>query len=423
VTTVRAILVLVAVATVSAGLLAVQSRAPESVREADPGADATDPSNGAEFTPDQIARHGAYRAPAYLSIALSVIVQIVTLVVLARVLVPRLIGWLGETPGGWLTKMLLVTVFVVVVGTAVALPLSYVRTFLMEHAWGLSTQSTVQWLTDAGRSLGVTIVTSGVAALAFFGLVRAFPRTWWLWGWAAFSVLTVLFTFLWPVVIAPLFNKFTPLEPGALRERVVALAKDADVQLDDVLIADASKRTTAENAYVAGVGSSKRMVLYDTLVDAGDADETAYVAAHELGHEVHDHIWKNVGLTSLALLATFVFLRWLATRPHVWAWAGGRDIADPSAVPLLVLLVLVAGLLTLPVQNAISRAFEREADAVAIELTKDPETAVRVYRRLAFSNLADLRPPKVAEWVLFTHPPIPQRIANVLSAAESGKNS
>ncbi len=413
----RAVLILVALAGVSAGLLAIQARVPEAVREAEPDPDATDPSNGAHFSSEQVARHGAYRAPAYLSLVLSIIVQLATLVVLARV-VPRVTAALGDVAGGWVTKVLVVTAVVVIVGSLVSLPLSYVRTFSLDEPWGLSTQSASQWFLDAGRSLLVALVTSIVAALAFFGLVRAFPRSWWLWGWAAFSVLTLLFTFLWPVVIAPLFNRFTPLEEGPVRDRVVQLANEANVQLDDVLVADASKRTTAENAYVAGVGSSKQMVLYDTLLRAGDTDETAYVVAHELGHEVHDHIWKSVALGSASLLAAFAFLRWLATRPDVWRWAGAEGIGDPRALPILALLVAIGGLLALPVQNGISRVFERQADTVAIDLTEDPETAVAVYRRLALSNLADLRPPRIAEWILFSHPPIPERIENVLSATE-----
>ena len=410
-------------ALVSAGLLAFQSRAPEAVREADPGADATDPSLGSDFTDEQIARHGAYRRPAYLSVALSILLEVGTLVLLTRVLVPALLARLESVPGGWAGRVVVVTAAVVIVVTLVALPLSYVRSFLMDHAWGLSTQATPAWLADSARGLGVGLVTSLVAALAFFGLVRAFPRTWWLWGWGAFTLLTLLLTFLWPIVIAPLFNRFTSLEPGPLRDRVVRLAADANVSLDEVLVADASKRTTAENAYVAGVGSSKRMVLYDTLVEAGDADETAYVAAHELGHEVHDHIWKFVGLSSLGLFIGFALLRWLSTRSEPWAWAGAEGIGDPRSLPLLALLIVVAGLIVLPVQNSISRAFERQADRVAVDLTGDPDTAIKVYRRLAFSNLGDLRPPRAAVWLLFTHPPIPERIEDARAAAEAAKNS
>ena len=422
-TVVKACGLLIVLAFASALVLALVSRAPEQLREAEPARDATDASHGARFSDDDVARHAAYRGPAYLSFALQVVLQIVTLIVLARVVVPRVLDAIATWPGGWLTKVAVATLVVVVTMTLVSLPVSYVRGFQIEHAWGLSTQSTIAWVNDQGRALAVGLITAVIPALAFFGLVRAFPRAWPVWGWAVFTLFGVLFAFLWPILVAPLFNKFTPLEAGPLRDRIVQLGDDAGVNLDDVLVADASKRTTAENAYVAGVGASKRMVLYDTLLDAGNADETSYVAAHELGHEVHDHIWKFVGLTSLSLAAGFAVLKWLSSRADLWAWAAADSIADPRALPLLVLLTVVATLVFLPVQNGISRSFEREADRVAISLTHDPDTAVRVYRRLAFSNLADLRPPQIAEWLLFTHPPIPERIGNVQSAAENRDSS
>lgn len=414
----RAILILVVVAIAGAGFLAFDSRAPAEVREAEPEG-TSDPDQGASFSDSDVARHGAYRAPAYLSVGLSILLQVVALVLLARVLVPATLARFVDVPGGWVTKVAIVTALVVVTTALVTLPLGFVRGLQMDHAWGLSTQTAGGWLSDQARSLGVGLVVSLVPALAFFGLVRAFPRTWWLWGWAAFSLLTLLLAFLWPIVIAPLFNRFTPLEQGPLRDHIVELADEAGIALDDVLVADASKRTTAENAYVAGIGASKRMVLYDTLLEAGDGDETAYVAAHELGHEASDHILKSVGLASLSMLAGFGLLWWLAQRDEPWSWAGASGIADPRGLPVLVLFTLVAGLVFLPIQNGVSRAFEREADQVAIELTEDPMTAIKVYRRLAFSNLADLRPPGIAVWALFSHPPIPDRIENVLDAAKN----
>lgn len=422
-TVTKAVVLLVVLALGSAIVLALASRAPDRVREAEPGPDATDASHGSHFSEEDVARHGAYRGPTYLSLALQIVLQIVTLVVLARVLVPRIVDAISGWPGGWLMRAAVVTVVLVVVTTLVSLPISYVRGFSMQHAWGLSTQSALGWLNDQGRALLVGLVTGLISALTFFGLVRAFPRAWPILGWGLFSLFAIAFAFLFPILVAPLFNKFTPLEPGPLRDRIVRLGDEARVNIDDVLVADASKRTTAENAYVAGIGASRRMVLYDTLLKAGDDDETAYIAAHELGHEVHGHIWKYIGLTALSLAGAFIGLRWLSAGTELWAWANADSIADPRALPVLVLLTVVATLLFLPVQNSISRRFEREADRVAIQLSDDPASAVKVYRRLAFSNISDLRPPRLAEWALFTHPAIPERIEDVLAAAQERDNS
>ena len=417
-TPMRAVALLFTIAVVSAAVLALASRAPAEVRNAKPGAEAHDPSLGARFTPEQVARHGAYRGPGYLSLALSIVVELIALVLLARYLMPRALSFIEKLPGGWPVAVAAAAVFVIVVVMLATVPLGYVRGFANAHAWDLSTQSFGSWLSDLARSLLVAAVVSGVAAIAFFGSIRVFPRTWWLWGWVAFSMLSMALTFLFPIVIAPLFNKFTPLQDAALRERVVALADEAGVTLDDVLVADASKRTTTENAYVAGIGATKRMVLYDTLIEAGSEDETAYVAAHELGHEVHHHVWRGTLIVTGALFVGFAALAWLSGRPGIWGWAGAEGVGDLRALPVLALFVTIAGLVALPIQNGISRHFERQADTVALELTRDPDTAVETFRRLAFSNISDLRPPKVAEWLLFTHPSVPDRIERALSAAE-----
>ena len=415
----RAVALLFVIALVSAAAVALASRAPAEVRNAKPGAEAHDPSLGARFTPEQVARHGAYRGPGYLALALSIVVELVALVLLARSLLPRALNFIEKLPGGWPVAAAVAAVFLVVIVTLATVPLGYVRGFANAHAWNLSTQGFGSWLSDLGRSLLVGCVVSGVAAIAFFGAIRSFPRTWWLWGWVAFSLLSIALSFLFPIVIAPLFNKFTPLEDPALRRRVVALADEAGVTLDDVLVADASKRTTTENAYVAGIGATKRMVLYDTLIEAGSENETAYVAAHELGHEVHHHVWRGTLLTCAGLLVGFAALAWLSHRPGLWSWAGADGVGDLRALPVLALLITIGGLVALPVQNGISRHFERQADTVALELTEDPDTAVETFRRLAFSNISDLRPPKAAEWLLFTHPSVVDRIERALSVAES----
>jgi len=415
-TTLRSAALLALLSASAAVLLALASRAPADVRLARPGPGAADPSLGARFTDGEIERHAAYRGPSYLSAALSLCLQIVFLVVLAAGPWARLVGSVERLSGGWAAHAALVAVAVIVASAVVTLPLSFVRSYVIDTAWGLSTQSLPEWLRDRGLSLIVGATTGAVASVVFFGVQRWQPRTWWLWGWATFSLLTVVLVFVYPVIVAPLFNKFTPVKDESLAARVGRLAEDAGIAIDEVLVADASRRTTAENAYVAGFGSSKRLVLYDTLVASGTEAETAFVVAHELGHRAHGHIWKNVAITSAGLLAGFGALAVLGGWSGAWAWAGASGAADLRAVPVLLLFTVVASLVSLPVESSISRRFEAQADAVAVDLTRDPDTAVRVFRRLAFSNLADLKPPGPIVWALYTHPPTAQRIR----AAKSG---
>jgi STE24 endopeptidase len=285
----------------------------------------------------------------------------------------------------------------------------------------LSTQNLGGWISDQLRATAIGSVVAIVAALVFFMLIRWQPRSWWLIGWVTFTLLSALLAFLWPILIAPLFNKFTPLQDPFLRERAFALAREAEVEIDEVLVADASRRTTTENAYVAGIGASQRLVLYDNLVDDSDPREVSFVIAHELGHRSENHLIKQVLIQSIGLAVGFGILRLLAGWDRVWEWtgAGTGGMGDVRALPVLLLVTLVLGTLSLPLQNAISRRFEEDADRIAIRLTDDPETAVAAFRRLALANLADLRPPWIAVEVLFSHPPIPERIRNALAPSGS----
>jgi STE24 endopeptidase len=418
VTTVRAAL-LIAVLSVGAALVVgLVSRAPASVRSARPGDPATDPSRGATFGADEISRHGDYRGPQYLAFALGTAVQIATLAVIALGPFRRFVDAIGGLRGGWPVHTIVAVLGLVAVLTLVALPLAFVRGFAIGHAWDLSTQSVGSWISDQARSLAVSAVILSIGGVAFFGLVRWRPGSWWIWGWATFAVLSAVLTFLYPVVIAPLFYKFAPLGDEVLARDIEQLADRAEVDVEEVLVADASRRTTTENAYVAGLGSTRRVVVYDTLLESGGRDETLFVVAHELGHQRAGHMVKNALLQAAGLLVGFSLLALLARRPGAWSWAGASGVGDLKALPVLVLFTVAVGLLLLPVQNAVSRNFESEADRTAIDLTGDSDTAVRTFRRLAFSNLADLRPPPVAVWALYTHPPIPERIRNFLE--ESG---
>jgi STE24 endopeptidase len=417
--TVKALAIVAALSLLAAGIVAFVSQAPASLRSEEPGRAATDPSIGARFTDQQIERAAAFRGPTYLAFALGVLLQIATLLILLKGPFARFVDAIERIPGGWPVRTVVAVVALTILMALAGLPLAFVRGYAMQHAWGLSTQDVGGWLSDVLRSVLVGSVTSSIAALAFYGLVRWQPRTWWLWGWAAFTLLTALLVFVWPVVIAPLFNRFTPLADEDLARQVIELADEGGVDVHEVLVADASRRTTAENAYVAGLGETRQVVLYDTLVAGGNDRETLFVVAHELGHDIHDHIVKNLVITSAGLFAGFAALAWLSRRTELWSWASSSGIGDLRALPLLLLVALIAGLISLPIQNTISRRFEVEADRTAMELTEDPATAVRVFRRLALTNIADLRPPRIAVWTLFTHPPPADRIKAVTDEARS----
>jgi len=410
VNTARAVVLIVVLALASAGLVAWFSRAPASLRAAEPGPEATDPALGAEFTEEQIARGDAFRSPSYLSFAVGAVLQLTVLLVIARGPMRRLVEALDRVPGGWPVRALLAAIALTVVLSLATAPLSYVRGYVVAHDWGLSTQDIGGWISDQARSLLVAAGTMSVAAVAFYGVVRWRPGSWWLWGWGAFTLLTLILAYLYPVIIAPLFFNFTPVSDEELSREVKSMAAEAGIEVDRVLVADASRRTTSENAYVAGFGSTRQVVVYDTLLEAGGRDETLFIVAHELGHQRANHVLKNVALASLALLGSFALLGWLGAGTWPWSWAGAGGVGDLKALPLLAVFALLVGFLLLPLENYVSRNFERQADEAALELTDDPDTAVRTFRRLAFANIAHLDPPQLAVWTLYTHPPIRDRI-------------
>ena len=416
----RAVLLIALLSCASALVVGLVSRAPAEVRAADPGRAATDPGLGSQFTDEQVARHGIYRRAGYLGFALAFILEIALLIVLARGPLGRLVSSVESWRGGLVVHAAVVGIAVAAIGVAASLPLSFVRGFMINRAWGLSTQNAAGWAIDVAKGAGVGAVFAAGATIAFFAVVRWQPRTWWVWGWAAFTALSALLVWLYPIAIAPLFNNFTPLRDVELTEQVKGLAQEAGVNVDEVLVADASRRTTSENAYVAGLGSTKQVVVYDTLLRSGETDETLFVVAHELGHERENHVVKNLLLTSVGLLIGFGLLQPLSRRTGVWAWAGASGIADLRAIPVLLLFSSVVGFLTLPIQNTVSRNFETRADEIAIELTHDSAVAVRSFRRLAFANLADLRPPRAAVFWLFSHPPLADRIESALAADAPG---
>lgn len=404
--------IIVAVSLAGAGLVALVARPPPSTRtEVVRGS--TDPELGARFADEEIARHGAFREIGYVSFALLLVVEIVTLAVLARGPMARIVDVVERAPGGWLGTALAAGVAVALILAAAAMPLAFVRGYVVQHQWGLSTQGVGGWLSDYARSAGVSAVVAAVSAAAFFGVVRWQPRTWWLIGWAVFSFLNALFVYLWPILVAPLFNRFESLPPGPVRQEAFALAEKAGVSIDDVQVADASRRSTVENAYVAGFGSGKRLVLFDTLLASGNESETEFVIAHELGHRAENHLIKGLIAAVVGLGVGFALLAWLSGRARVWEWAGAAGIGDFKALPVLLLFAVIVGAASLPAENFLSRRFEARADEVAVELTGDRAAAVRTFRRLAYSNLSDLRPPRLAVVLLFSHPPIRERIDSV----------
>ncbi|HEX5910516.1 MAG TPA: M48 family metalloprotease [Thermoleophilaceae bacterium] len=322
---------------------------------------------------------------------------------------------LGGAAGGAALSLIL---------AVVGLPLGY---WAHERAVdvGLSTQSLGPWLGDQALTAAIGAVFGAIAGAVFLGLVRRYPRRWFVPAAAAVVVIGVVSTYLTPVVIDPLFNKFDPLPKGPLRTEVLRLAKAADVDVGQVYRVDASRRTTAINAYVGGIGHTKRVVIYDNLIEDYPRDQVRSVVAHELGH-VHGRDVPR-GLLWLALVAlpgTFL-AQVLAERiaPRELTPRRGARRAGPEALPALALsLALVSFGLTCA-GNALSRRVEAHADAYALRLTDDPKAFIELERSLTLRNLGDPDPPAVTQKLLGTHPTTVERIGFGRRWEQEGRRS
>jgi STE24 endopeptidase len=290
------------------------------------------------------------------------------------------------------------------------LPFSDWRGFVHEHRFGLSTQTRTAWFVDWVKGL---IVSLAITVITVFGLVvlaRELDGWWPAVAAPVAFVLVILLTFIGPVVTEPLFNRFEPLEDNELANDLRALSAQAGVPVRQVLVADASRRTRRQNAYVSGLNKTRRVVLYDTLVDTSPPGNVRLVTAHELAHQREHHvaIGSLLGATSAA---AFVLLLWaLLSSTAVLDAIGASGAADPRIAPFVLLVGRVVGLVTLPFGSWLSRRWERVADRVSLELTSDLASFESVHRELALSNLADLEPPTTFYSLTFSHPTAPERI-------------
>ncbi len=278
---------------------------------------------------------------------------------------------------------------------------------------GISSQSLSSWLWDYGRSAAITIVIAAGAATILIALVRRFPRAWWLPGAAVLTGLAVVFVWIAPVVLSPIFNKFEPLpESSRARADVLALADLAGVEVGEVYEVDASRRVTSLNAYVDGIGSTRRVVLYDNLLERARRPELRSVVAHELGHVANDDVPRGIAFVAIVAPLGLLFSRELAM---AIARRTGVDPASPAAIPAYVLALTVAALALNVPGNQLSREIESSADAFSLELTDDPGALVDLQVRLARTNLSDPDPPAAFSVLFGTHPTTVDRIGAALA--------
>ncbi|MDI3340026.1 MAG: M48 family metallopeptidase [Sphaerobacter sp.] len=292
------------------------------------------------------------------------------------------------------------------------LPLSYLSGYVVEHRYGLSNQSRAAWLGEQAKGLGVGLTLQIPLVAAGYATIRRWPRAWWAIVSAASIPLTVLLAQLGPVLIMPLFNRYEPLKDRELAERLKALAARSGIAVADVLQTDMSRQTKKANAFFAGLGRTRRIVLGDTLLEQFTPEEIEVIVAHEIAHQAHRDLWRLIALGSGFTVALSFLVDRLAraTLRRYGHRIGTRRLDDIATMPLLAWILSLAGLILGPVQNWYSRRIERRADRFALELTRDPAAFGSAMTRLAAVNLSDPQPPALVRYLLSSHPSIAERI-------------
>jgi STE24 endopeptidase len=319
---------------------------------------------------------------------------------------------------GWFPWQILVYFLILIVAyQIISAPLTYYSGFVLPHRYKISTQSLKGWLLDLCKGLGLSLVFEAFVIELVYVLLATQPQTWWLWVALVLLFFTVVMANLAPILILPLFYKFSPLPEGELKQRLLALAARAKTRVRGVFTMQMSSKTTAANAALMGLGNTRRIVIGDTMLDQYTPDEIEVVLAHELGHHVHHDIWKLIASQSVFTLGGLylinLVLHWAVDTQHYYT-----GLADAATIPLILLLAGAFGLIVMPLSNGYSRAIEYQADEYALQATQKVEPFKSAMTRLANQNLSDIEPSPLIEFLLYDHPSIRKRLQHADEFAE-----
>ncbi len=322
--------------------------------------------------------------------------------------------WISSLSGSFVVSGLLFFLLLALAQTLLDIPFSYYQTFRIENRYGFNTTTTQLWLTDLLKSTVLTMLLLSVLVAGAFTLIRWSPGFWWLWVWGLFAAVSIFLIYISPYVIEPLFFKFSPVEEKGLEEEIRAMMEKARVQVKRVMQVDASRRSRHSNAYFAGIGRVKRIVLFDTILTQMNHREILAILAHEVGHWKKGHILKRLILTEAGgLLACYLAFRLLQ-------WGGLPGLVGlmlPSFSAQLVILMFLGSLAAFsltPFLSWLSRRQEWQADQFACELSSAPDALATALIKLSRENLANIHPHPLYAKVYYSHPPVVERVQRLL---------
>jgi STE24 endopeptidase len=290
------------------------------------------------------------------------------------------------------------------------IPFSLYSTFVIEKKYGFSTITPQLWLIDLVKSLAVSVILMALLFIPFFALIHWLPRSWWFAAWVFFALFQMLMIWLYPLVIAPLFNKYLPVKDEVLRDRILAMAEKAGLRAEGIFEVDAGRRSRHSNAYFTGLGRSKRIVLFDTLIATHSHDEIVAVLAHEIGHWKLRHVLKQLLLMEVVALAGFYLVYRLIGWPLLYETFGFAGPLPYAGLLLAAIVLKPAAFFFTPIGAAISRKYEKDADRYVLGLVGSTRYLAQALKRLAKENLANLHPHPTYVAFYYSHPPLAQRV-------------
>ena len=378
------------------------------------------PELGGLVSSEELARINAYTVDkSRLFLGEKIAMDVAMLAILVTGFLPWLGGYteavgFNEIFAGFLFFLAVGAIFSVLV-----LPFDWYHTFVIEDRYGFNRYDTQTWVLDLIKGACLSAGLLAIVIIPVLWVIRAYPQTWWIFAFAIVSLGELIIMVLYPVLIVPIFNKLEPLEDKELTHKVQALVQRAGMKSRGIVQMDAGRRSTHSNAYVAGLGRSKRIVLFDTLINTHTHNEILAILSHELGHSKYKHIMKSFAWTLLATLVGFYVTYLLMSREWVYTTFG-----ISRTQPYLSLFVISIGLrktgyFLRPIAMASSRRFEKQADAFAAHIRESAEDLITALKKMAVHNLSNLNPHPLYVWVNYSHPPIPERISRLITMNRS----
>jgi len=332
------------------------------------------------------------------------------LVILLTGFLPWMVAVINTLHIGFIGSGLIFFVILALISNLLDTPFDLYSTFVIEDRYGFNTRTMGLWFSDWIKGMAISYLLGGIAILLLLALVNYFKDTWWFFAWIGISVFELLILWLYPVAIAPLFNKFEPISNKELESKIGTLMGKAGLAVKGVFQMDAGKRSKHTNAYFTGIGRTKRIVLFDTLLASHSDEEILSVLAHEAGHWMKKHTIKQLILLEiLSLIGLFVVAKLINWQP-IYQTFGFQEKIGYIGLFLVPVVLSPLGYFVRPIGSAISRRYERQADDVAVKLMGTPRPMKDALIRLSADNLANLVPHPVFSWFNYSHPPPVQRI-------------